>query len=185
MTTDAPPVLGLDLSLAGTAFATRDRAWTHKTRGQVGDSYAERLSRLRAIRAWTVGQLLTLRPGLLVLEGPAPNATARVSSWDRAKLWWDVLEAAEDASIPTAVAPPSSVKKFATDNGNCAKSEMIAAAYRRLPGLQVANDNEADAAFLMAAGHQWLGDPVAAMPAAQARALNGIAWPARSLVRAA
>ncbi len=34
-------------------------------------------------------------------------------------------------------------------------------------------------------GHAWLGAPLVAVPQTQARALNGVAWPARALVRAA
>lgn len=181
-----PVVLGLDLSLAGTACATRVRAWRHVTRGQRGDSHAERLARIRAVRDWTLAQLLAVRPDLLVLEGPAPNATARLSSWDRAKLWWDVMEAADSTGLAVAVAPPTSVKKYATGSGNCAKDEMIAAAYLRMPGLAVGNADEADAAWLMAAGYAWLESPLApAVPQAQARAIAGIAWPARALVAAA
>lgn len=185
-TTDRPVVLGLDLSLAGTGCATRMRAWTHKTRGQRGDSYAERLARLVAVRRWVIDQIGAVGPDLIVVEGPAPNATARVSSWDRAKLWWDVLEAANTHGVPLAVAPPPNVKKFATGTGNCKKLAMVAAAYKRLPHLEVADDNQADAAWLMAMGHQWLADPVTAtaMPLDHARALNGVLWPDRVRVAA-
>lgn len=179
-------VLGLDLSLAGTGCAIRGSTWRHRTRGQRGDSYAERLNRIRLVRRWVIAQIEELEPALVVIEGPAPNATQRLSSWDRAPLWWAVLDHCDAAGIPVAVAPPSSVKKFATDNGNCKKSEMIAACYKRALGVEPSDENEADAAWLMALGHHWLGDPVTSpLPITQVRAANGVAWPERSLVRAA
>lgn len=184
--TTAPTVLGLDLSLAGTGCATRERTWRHRTRGQRGDSYTERLARITGVRSWVLDQLIEVRPDLIVIEGPNPKPAQVLSYWDRAPLWWAVLEAAQATRTPLAVAPPASVKKFATDNGNCKKLEMIAACYDR--GIaRPADENEADAAWLMALGHHWLGDPVTArpLPLTQARAANGVLWPERSLVRAA
>lgn len=175
MVTD-PLVLGLDLSLATPALATPTRAW-HRAFKTRGDGYPERLTRLQGTRSWVLDQLLEVRPALLVLEGPAPNATQRVSSWDRAKLWWDVLEAATETFLPVAIVPPSSVKKFATGNGGCKKEAMIAAAYKRLPGLEVEDDNEADAAWLMAMGRAQLGAPLCELPRVQTAALLGVVWP--------
>jgi Holliday junction resolvasome RuvABC endonuclease subunit len=173
-------VLGLDLSLAGTGCALPDRVWSHKTKGQRGDSYAERLTRLRAIRAWVVDQIDAAAPDLIVVEAPS-YASQSTSTWDRAKLWWDVVDRVTEAAVPLAFAPPANVKKYATGSGNCAKSAMIAATYRRLPGLDVGNDNEADAAWLMAMGCAQLGAPLCELPVVQSRALVGVVWPAAIL----
>lgn len=172
-------VLGMDLSLAGTALADRERTWRHKTKGMTTDGYPERLARIRDVRTWVLTEVEQVRPGLAVIEGPAPNALARISSWDRAALWWAVLEHCDAAGIPVTVAPPPNVKKFATGDGRCGKDDMIAAAYRRMPQLTVGNRDEADAAWLMAAGYHWLGNPVCEVPKVQAAALAGMIWPAR------
>jgi crossover junction endodeoxyribonuclease RuvC len=114
-----------------------------------------------------------------------PTPTQLLSLVDRAKLWWDVVEFLDEQRIAVAFVPPSSVKKYATGNGGCKKDEMIAAAYKRLPFLQVGNADEADAAWLMAMGYDYLGNPLADLPQVQARALAGGIWPAREGVLAA
>jgi Holliday junction resolvasome RuvABC endonuclease subunit len=172
-------VLGLDLSLAGTGVATRESTCRHVTKGHDTDGYPQRLARIAEVRGWVLAQIGRARPGLAVIEGPAPNAVARISSWDRAALWWAVVEHCTLTSIPVAIAPPNTVKKFATGDGRCGKDDMIAAAYRRMPQLAVGNRDEADAAWLMAAGYHWLGDPVCEVPKVQAAALAGVIWPAR------
>jgi crossover junction endodeoxyribonuclease RuvC len=174
-----PRVLGLDLSLAGTGVATSVSTWRYKTKGQQGDTYAERLPRIVDVRLWVCDQIRQVGPDLIALEAPNPNPRQMLSFWDRAKLWWDVVEYATEREIALAFIPPASVKKYATGNGGCAKDEMIAAAYKRMPFLTPGNADEADAAWLMAMACDWLGSPVCDVPQAQGRALNGAIWPKR------
>jgi crossover junction endodeoxyribonuclease RuvC len=171
-------VLGMDLSLAGTGLATATRTWSRPTKGREGAGYPDRLERIRLVRLWVFGEVRTVGPELVVLEGPAPNATQRLSSWDRAKLWWDVVEFLDEDRVPVAFVPPNTAKKYGTGDGHCKKTAMIGAAYKRLP-LEPENDNEADAAWLMAMGRDWLGDPLAAVPQVQRRAIDGAVWPVR------
>jgi Holliday junction resolvasome RuvABC endonuclease subunit len=177
----APVVMGLDLSLAGTGVATRVSTWRHKTKGQKDDGYPERLARIVEVRDWVIDQVRDVGPDLVVLEAPVPSPTQMLSMWDRAKVWWDVVETARLYGIAVAYVPPSTVKKYATGNGGCKKSDMIGAAYKRLQqaGLQPADDNEADAAWLLAMGYDWLGTPLCNVPQVQARALAGAVWPVR------
>lgn len=59
--------------------------------------------------------------------------------------------------------PPSSLKKFATGKGNAKKELVLVEAVKRL-GYQGSNDNEADALWLRALGHQVVGDPIVDLP---------------------
>jgi crossover junction endodeoxyribonuclease RuvC len=174
-----PRVMGLDLSLAGTGVATRVSTWRHKTKGQKTDGYPERLSRIQEVRAWVFDQFRQVAPRLVVIESMVPTPTQMLSLLDRAKLWWDVVEFLDGQRIAVAFVPPTTVKKYATGDGGCKKDEMIAAAYKRLPFLEVGNADEADAAWLMAMGYDYLGNPVCDLPQVQARALAGGIWPAR------
>jgi Holliday junction resolvasome RuvABC endonuclease subunit len=174
-----PTVCGLDLSLAGTGVATRVSTWRHVTRGKRGDGYPERLARIAEVRAWVSAALIDVGPRLVVLEAMVPTPTQLLSLIDRAKLWWDVVEFCDTHGIAVAFVPPTSVKKYATGSGSAKKSALIAACYKRLPFLAPDDDNEADAAWLMAMGHDYLGDPLCDLPQVQARALAGGIWPAR------
>jgi Holliday junction resolvasome RuvABC endonuclease subunit len=175
-----PTVMGLDLSLAGTGVATRVSTWRHKTKGQRTDGYPERLQRLIDVRSWIKDQVREVGPQLVVVETFAPGAMAKsTTTWDRAKLWWDVVEFLTGQNIAAGFVPPTTVKKYATGDGGCKKDAMIAASYRRLPFLQPGNADEADAAWLMAMGYDYLGNPLADLPKVQAAALAGGIWPAR------
>ncbi len=54
---------------------------------------------------------------------------------------------AHEAAKPRREVPPKTLKKFATDNGNASKKEMIAAV--RSWGFDPQDDNEADALALL------------------------------------
>lgn len=62
----------------------------------------------------------------------------------------------EQAKIPYRGIPVGTVKKVATGKGNAKKDAMVAAAEARF-GVQVTNDNEADALFIALTLHQELG----------------------------
>ena len=57
------------------------------------------------------------------------------------------------------------LKKWATGKGNCGKPEMIAAARKRYPGIEIIDDNHADALLLLA----WAQDEFAALAAGEQR----------------
>jgi Holliday junction resolvasome RuvABC endonuclease subunit len=174
-----PTVLGLDLSLAGTGVATRTGTWRHKTKGRRGDGYPERSARIREVRGWITDTLTDTAPHLVVLEAMVPTPTQLLSLIDRAKLWWDVVEFCDDRGMAVAFVPPATVKKYATGSGSARKSDLIAACYKRMPFLAPDDDNEADAAWLLAMGCDYLGDPLCTLPQAQTAALAGGIWPAR------
>jgi Holliday junction resolvasome RuvABC endonuclease subunit len=175
-----PIVMGLDPSLAGTGVATRVSCWTHKTKGQKGDSYEERGRRIRMVGDWIAAQVHEVGPDLVCLEGPS-YASASTTAFDRAKLWWDVYQDLADSAVPTAVIAPNSRAKYATGSGRANKQQVILAAGKRLsPMLPITNDNEADACWLMAMGYDWLGAPLVDVPKVNGDALKGVDWPERA-----
>jgi Holliday junction resolvasome RuvABC endonuclease subunit len=58
---------------------------------------------------------------------------------------------------------PATVKKFATGKGNATKADMRMALYQRT-GEDVRDDNQVDAWWLRAIGHQLVGEPIVDLP---------------------
>ena len=71
--------------------------------------------------------------------------------------------------------PPATLKKYATGKGNANKTAMIVTARERLGYLGM-NDNEADALWLRAIGHELLGDPLCEMPKTHLVALEKLGY---------
>jgi Holliday junction resolvasome RuvABC endonuclease subunit len=67
-----------------------------------------------------------------------------------------VTSICEEQGVPYRGIPVGTVKKFATGLGNAKKDQMMAAA--RALGVDVKDDNEADAVFIALALHRELGD---------------------------
>ncbi|MCX5197188.1 hypothetical protein OOK31_25375 [Streptomyces sp. NBC_00249] len=164
-------VIGLDLSLTSTGIA--GDGWTAnvrtKTRGDV---------RLRILQI-AVADYIKLAD-LVVMEGPSYGHAALAGHEDLAGLRVLVRQYCYRHHIPYAVIPPSSLKVYATGNGRASKGEIrdaIATQYgHHTEGT--ARYDEADAYTAMAAGYDWLGQPLAALPESHRRALKGCAWPA-------
>ena len=51
----------------------------------------------------------------------------------------------EERGIPYEGFPVGTIKKHATGKGNAGKADMIAAAYKKWPGISIRDDNQADA----------------------------------------
>lgn len=161
-------VIGVDLSLTGTGVADRHAASTITSSGHRNDTLLQRRERIACIRRsvidWTTGA------DLVVLEAPSYGSTGG-SAHDRAGLWWLVVSALLHRGIRVVDVAPSSLKVYATGKGNrLDKHAVLLAAERRLP-VAIENDNEADAAWLCAMGHELLGEPLIDLPANHRRAL--------------
>lgn len=76
--------------------------------------------------------------------------------------------------VPYVTVPPATLKKFATGRGNAGKPEMAVSLFKRL-GRELPDDNQVDAFWLRAAGHQLLDEPLVDLPAAQVAALDKLA----------
>src|SRR5690606_18773674 len=84
-----------------------------------------------------------------------------------------VREGLLSAGIPYATVPPATLKKYATGRGNCDKTAMAVAAYRRSE-REFADDNQCDAWWLWVMARDLTGDPVFGLPKVQRDALSKV-----------
>ncbi|RCV51187.1 hypothetical protein [Marinitenerispora sediminis] len=164
-------VIGLDLSLTSTGVAS-SLGWTERVKSQPGSG--DVFGRLRSIRA----RVLDFAKGadLVVVEALAISRQTG-QHLTRAGLWHLVMEAVDSTGVPWAAVTPTSLKKYATGKGNAGKDEVLLAAARRFPDWEVSGNDEADALVLAAMGADWLGEPIAPMPATHRAALAKVTWP--------
>lgn len=166
-------VVGLDLSLTSTGIATAAYATTITSDGHNGDTLTQRRARLGRIRQRIIGH--TTGADLVVIEAPSYGSRGG-SAHDRAGLWWLVVSALLHRGIAVIDVAPATRVKYATGSGildRTAKDRVLKAAIQRLP-IDVANNDEADAAWLCALGHDLLGQPLCALPAAHRKALDTV-----------
>lgn len=166
-------VAGLDVSLTGTAIATRGGTTRIPTKGKRKDSLIVRHQRLQNIARQTLEAVGTVH--LAVVEGPSYHSVGG-SPWDRGGLWWLIVDGLLDREIPTAVMPPMCRAKYATGSGAARKQHVIDAVQKTY-GITVTSDDEADAIALRAAGLDWAGHPLAVLPESHRGALLGCEWP--------
>lgn len=160
-------IAGLDLSLTSTGLvdgAGEAHLIGSKQRG---------LDRLAELRDLILDNLAGAT--LVAIEGYAygrPNQAHQLG-----ELGGVIRLALHERDIHIANVPPSTVKLWATGKGNAPKDAVLAAAVRRWPDI---NDNNiADAAWLRdLAEHAYSGKDTPEIPAAKARALIAVEWPA-------
>lgn len=155
-------VVGLDLSLTATGIAWFDGS-THTVKPkQNGDR-----------RLLEIGQEIAIAIDgrsidLVVIEDLPTHAksagiTGMVHGAARVLLF--------RLRVPYVTVPPASLKKYATGKGNAGKPEMAVALFKRF-GLELADDNQVDAFWLRAAGHDLFGQPLVQLPLTQVAALD-------------
>lgn len=170
-------VVGIDLSLTTTGFATDMRRWAFARTVDL-----DVLTSIRVMRQMVTQACTRSGAPLVVIEDLPP---ARVHALKELAMLHGVVRVALDdlvhsGSIRGVVkVPPASLKRYATGRGNASKAEVLVAAVTRL-GYMGADHNVADAMWLHAMGRDLLGDPVVEMPAAHRRALDAIDWPGRT-----
>jgi hypothetical protein len=177
-----PIVVGLDLSLTAAGYAGPDGTKVFASTGHKGDTLSRRASRLIDL-ACRIGDAVIAAnpaggpPDLVIIEGPAFSRVTG-SMHDRSGLWWLVVaQLIETLSLDVIEVTPSALKKYITGKGNATKSDMRVAIFKRF-GLDLADDNEADAFALRALGLDILSHPLAAMPAAHRAGLEKLPRPA-------
>lgn len=160
-------VLGLDLSITGTGICepvagatTTIHPWSK------GDD------RLVEIRNLIVAHL---RPhvDLAVIEGPVLRSQ---SALPLAMLHGAVRVALISNKTPYLLVAPATLKVYATGRGNAQKPDMRMELFKRT-GLDLADDNQVDAKWLWALGHDLAGTPVIDLPKTHRRALDKLALP--------
>lgn len=180
MTTAAPRVLGLDLSVSCTGVCLPDgTTYRIKTRDRDGDG------RLSTIRDRIRADIAHHQPQLAVIEdlpmtANAAGITGMVHGVVRAEL--------ADAGVPRALVVPATLKCYACDHGRADKRQMAAAAYLHA-GVEFPGDlkpngdggDMCDAWWLRAAGLDWLGHPLFELPTAQRKRLTKARWPQLTL----
>lgn len=162
-------VIGLDLSLVSTGIA--GNGWADRIRP--GDR--RDVERLHYIRH-AVLEHISPNDDLVVIEGPSYGSTGQ-GQHERAGLWWLIVYALSRRDQAVAVATPGQLKKYATGRGGADKDEVLAAAVRRFPNVNITKNDEADAYWLCAMGHDLLGHPLADMPKLNREALAKVAMP--------
>ncbi|MFD7068513.1 hypothetical protein ACFV97_14960 [Streptomyces sp. NPDC059913] len=166
-------VRGLDLSLTGAGVAGAGWAQTLGSKGKRTDTYAMRRTRLHRLADRIVEAVAPC--DLAVVEGPSYGSKG-AGTWDRAGLWWLVVDRLAALDIPVAVVTPTARAKYATGNGRAGKQAVVEAVGPRY-GVALRDDNQADAYALLAMGHDWLDEPLAPVPAKNRQALAHVEWP--------
>lgn len=180
ITATRPLVIGLDLSLRSTGLAGAD--WTDAIRTTPALTGPARISYLRR----EIRDRVKLAD-LVVIEGPSHGSALQTGHHEMAGLWWAVTCDLHDADIPYAVVPPDCRTIYAVGKARWAgeKSPQVKGrvrdAVRDRYGIECdgpARYDRADAFILAAMGLDWLGYPLAPVPAPGcSRGMDKVAWP--------
>lgn len=174
-------VVGLDLSLTSSGYARigpSGGAVTghHGRKGSLKETLQERHERIQSTVDWLNGRWGP--SDLVVVEAPSYGSTGG-SAWDRAGLWWTVLNQIMPHTTVVVVAPKTRAG-WATGAADSGKTAVTAAMRQRVAAVGddpagVANNDEADALALAWMGAQWLGW----LPATkdEQRRLKSVRWP--------
>jgi len=99
-------------------------------------------------------------PDLIVIEGFSYGSTGR-KLFDIAYLGWRIREELErlreQDNIPWIEVPPTQLKRFATGKGNANKEIILQQVYKRW-GVELSDNNQADAFVLAKIGEAYLQD---------------------------
>ncbi len=161
-------VLALDLSLQATGVALpTGELLTVKPGLRRGPE------RLGWVRDWVHDHLA--RVDLCVLEGYSYNS-ANSHAHALGELGGVVRCLLYQKDIDQVEVPPACLKKYATGKGNAGKDQVLVAALKRL-GVEPADNNQADAAWLraMAEDAYWLDVP--RVPSGHRGVLAKVPWP--------
>lgn len=151
-----PRVLGVDSSLTGTGFAVVELGsagwstamWTAGRKGSRSESLAQRSRRVASIvDSIEDAGISTLSAA--GIEAPAHGARGG-SVWDRAHLWWEIVERLLSSGVPVVLVNSSTRQKFAVGHSHSVqrpvdKSDVAMAAARMWPEAEIVGNNAADA----------------------------------------
>lgn len=117
---------------------------------------------------------------LVVIEGPSYGSSISGSTWDRAGLWWRIVDRLTRRDIPIGMVPPRTRAKWATGNGNADKTQIHHATEQlwcpKWTPKTADDDNESDALVLASMGAQWL-NALAPIHQPPRYALTHCEWP--------
>jgi len=164
-------LLGLDLSLTATgeAHSVGNRPPEVVCHRNAKDRGVQRLHRFRGLaERWAE------MADLVVLEGYSYGSPAKAH--DIGEMGGVVRLFVWYRRTPLVVLSPTQRARLATGKGNAKKEAVLVEAVRRL-GYQGADNNEADALWLLEAARQHYGVSDVTLPAAHLTALAGVVWP--------
>lgn len=178
-----PTVIGLDTSLTATGIAS-SRGWCEvigykrprsKDPGITQLPHPERLTAMKDLLA-QVRKAIGC-PDLAVMELPAPSRSGG-GAHERGWFWWEIYHYLVSSYIPVGLMTPNHRMQYATGKGAATKNLIVDSVARRFPAWPTeGDDNAADAVILMAAGRDWLGQPITDMPKTHRAALDKAVWP--------
>lgn len=87
-------------------------------------------------------------PTLVGIEGPAFSSNTG-KAWDRAGLWWFIVQSLLNLGIPLAEIPPTTRAKYATGSGAAGKDTVLLEVARNYDA-EVRTNDEADALVICA-----------------------------------
>lgn len=168
-------IVGLDLSLVSTGVALPNGDTT-TLQARHADPRERRLNQL-GTDLWRL--LNPLTPQLAIVEGYSLHSPGPLGMVRRAEWVGVALLQLRRMRCPIVEVPPSTLKAWATGNGNATKPAMVQAALDA--GADPANDDEADAYLLRAIGRLTVDDiDPFADPKGRIRRLalaDQLAWP--------
>lgn len=129
--------------------------WSIKTDGHIDDTLVERKHRLASISAAVLEFCLPC--DFVVIEAPSYGSRGG-SAWDRAHLWWRIVERLIGREVPVVGVAPTSRALWATGSGRSDKAAVSTAVGRMWPTAEIRNSDEADALALASIGLQILGE---------------------------
>jgi crossover junction endodeoxyribonuclease RuvC len=133
-----------------------------KTRGHVRLEYLA----AEAVAACRGAALVMVEGVAFAAKGSALLDLAGLNTLVRHELWRQ--------NIPYALVAPAQVKVYACGNGAASKQQVLTAALRRMPLVEVDGDDQADALWLAAMGCDWLGSPLCKVPETQRAVLTAV-----------
>lgn len=172
----AVKVVGLDLSMTATGLC-------HPGDGELGGcTHLIKSSRRGDQRLMDIrSRALTYVPGcelVLIEDLPVHGKGAGITGMVHGA----VREGLLSLKVAYATVPPATLKKYATGRGNCDKTAMAVAAYRRA-GVEFTDDNQCDAWWLWVMARDLTGDPVLELPKVQRDALDKVKKAERETAR--
>ncbi len=173
-------VIGLDCSLTCTGVAVIHRddltPELHSVRstGKAGDNLARRGDRIRALVRGVLAHV-EADTALVMIEAPSYGSTGG-SAWDRAYVWWSIVNGCQRRGVPIVSVSPSTAKKFASGSGRGDKTDVAAGMARLWPSAEPHGDDEWDALTLATMGAQRLGWDVPRL-ARHEDCMRPIQWP--------
>jgi len=161
-------VLALDLSLTATGHCSSDGAIgtiIPKTKGT---------ARIVFIVDEVLDEVHRSKPKLIIMED-IPFGGRNNAAGPLAMLHGALRYMLHDRGCPFVTVPPASLKKYATGKGNATKPDMRMALFQR-HGLDLRDDNQVDAWWLMHMALDHLGEPIIVLPKTHRDALAKVEW---------